>query len=114
MTESTRNLDSPLEAAVNQLHLICSEPRLLDSSIDTGSVQRIAVHITNINSSVRASTRDHVNAAKRLNDFAITLARMARKAVQPSDELTVRMSSVATTLRAASEELARSKGIPSW
>jgi hypothetical protein len=114
MTVNTQNLDSPLEAAVNQLHLICNEPRLLDSSIDTGSVQRIAIHLTNINSSVRASTRDHVNAAKRLNDFAITLARMARKAVQPSDELTVRMSSVANTLRAASEELTRSKAVPNW
>jgi hypothetical protein len=72
------------------------------------------VHITNINSSVLASTRDRLNATKRLRDFAFTLIRIARNAEPPNEALTARMARVAETLRAASEELARSDAIPNW
>jgi hypothetical protein len=72
------------------------------------------VHITNINLSVLASTLDHVNAAKRLNDFALTLARIARNSVPPSQLLTSRMTSVANNLRAVSDELTRGDAIPNW
>src|SRR5690349_11428693 len=107
-------LDNPLDSAVRQLHDICQVQDLLKSSIDIGTVRRMLVHITNINLAVLASTRDHVNAAKRLNDFALTLARIARDARPPNEELTARLVSVTEQLRAASQELSRSDSVPAW
>ena len=72
------------------------------------------VHISNINLSVLGSTQDHVAASKRLNDFAFTLDRMARKSEQPNDVLRARMTAVAMNLRAASEQLARADAVPNW
>ena len=71
-------------------------------------------HITNINDSVLASTRDHLNATKRLNDFAFTLIRIAKNAEVPSEALTASMARVAKHLHAASDELARNDAIPNW
>jgi len=71
-------------------------------------------HLVNINLSVPASTRDHDNASKRLNDFALTLARVAKKSEAPGEVLTTKMASVTTTLRAASEELAQCDDILNW
>lgn len=106
-------LDNPLDSAVAELQTIC-HGELLVSSIDAGSLRRMLVHITNINLSVLASSRDHINASKRLNDFALSLARMAKNADPPNDVLKARMTSIAGHLRAASEELARSDSIPNW
>ena len=78
----------------------------MTSASECGSVARITVHITNIHSSVRESTRDHANASKRLNDFATTLTRMARKTVAPDGSLASRMLLVAASLRGVSAELA--------
>src|SRR5688572_20254455 len=105
--------DNPLDFAVGQLRNICEGERL-QSSIDAGSLRRMLVHITNINLSVLASTQDHVNATKRLNDFALSLARIAKNADPPDEALKARLPSVSENLRAASEELARSDGIPNW
>jgi hypothetical protein len=107
-------LENPLDSAISQLRNICDDRELLKSSADAGSLGRMLVHITNINTSVLASTQDHVNASKRLNDFAGTLARMAKNATTPNDELNARMTSIASSLRAASEDLSRSDAIPNW
>jgi hypothetical protein len=109
----TPAIDNPLDSAVDQLRNII-EHELLESSIDAGSVKRMLVHITNINSSVVASTRDHLNATKRLKDFAFTLIRIARNAEPQDQELTARMARVAADLRAASDELARNDAVPNW
>jgi hypothetical protein len=61
-----------------------------------------------------ASTRDYANAAKRLNDFAATLSRIARKTALPDDILTNRMRQIAEGLRGASNELAGGGRIPGW
>jgi hypothetical protein len=114
MSVSAPTLDNPLDSAISRLGEICNDRELLDSSIDIGSVRRMLVHITNINASVLASTQDHVNAAKRLNDFAFTLERMARNAEPANEALTSRLGSIATELRAASEQLAGSDAIPNW
>lgn len=113
MSLNTR-IDNPLASAAQQLGAICEDRELLTSTMDAGSVARILVHIKNINSSVLASTNDHTNAAKRLNDFAITLARIARNADAPNEELVSRMTSVTGNLRTASEELAAADSIPNW
>lgn len=114
MTTTTHDFGNPLTAAARTLGHICNDRELLRSPIDTGSVARMLVHISNINSSVLASTRDHVNAAKRLNDFALTLTRMARKTEPPSEQLATRLASVADSLRSASDELAAADAIPHW
>ena len=56
-----------------------SDPR----GVDTGTLARMLVHMDNIAKSVSASRDDHVNASKRLNDFANTVERMERIAAQP-------------------------------
>ncbi len=114
MLASTPKLDNPLDCAVRRLRDISEDRELLKSSIDAGSVRRMLVHISNINLSVLASTRDHLNATKRLKDFAFTLIRIAKNAELPNEVLTTRMAGVAQHLRAASDELARSDAIPNW
>jgi hypothetical protein len=114
MTDTTTRIENPLPGLVTQLRGICEDRDTPISASDAGSVQRIAIHITNINSSVMASTRDYANAAKRLNDFAATLARMARKTPLPDDTLTNRMRQIAASLRGASDELAGGGRIPGW
>lgn len=74
----------------------------------------MVVHMTNINQAVLASTRDHVNASKRLNDFALTLNRIARHFEPQDAQLAVRMNDVAETLRAAGKELAENNAVPAW
>jgi len=114
MSSNAPVLENPLTSAVQALDDISRDRELLASPIDAGSVTRMAVHITNINSSVLASTDDHVNASKRLNDFAVTLARMAKNSQPPNPLLTDRMSAVANHLRFASKELAGATSIPPW
>ena len=88
-----------------------SDPR----GVDTGTLARMLVHMDNIAKSVSASRDDHVNASKRLNDFANTIERMARTSAQPGtprpgDPLTELMES----LRTAGRELSNAGEPPSW
>jgi len=96
----------PLDSVIVELREISGDHELLRSTVDAGSLRRMLVHLSNINLSVASSTRDHVNASKRLNDFAFTLTRMARHADLPNDLLTTRMAVIAAALRATSAELA--------
>ena len=105
---------NPLDSAIEELRTIPDDRELIKSSIDAGTLRRMLVHLSNINVSVLASTQDHVNASKRLNDFALTLTRMAKNAELPNEVLTRRMTLAATSLRAASDELARSDAVPNW
>jgi hypothetical protein len=114
MTDINPTTENPLQGVIRQLRSICEDRDLLRSAMDAGSVGRIAVHITNINASVLASTQDHVNASKRLKDFAAALARIARNTAPPNDVLTSRVRLVAASLRDASDELARADRIPDW
>lgn len=114
MSDSTPNLVNPLDSAIVELRDISHDHELLKSTTDAGSLRRMLVHLSNINLSVLASTRDHVNASKRLNDFAFTLGRMAKNAELPNEALTSRITQVAATLRAASAELAANDAVPNW
>lgn len=105
---------NPLEAAAQQMRNLCRDWESLPPVLDHGSMGRMLVHIDNISRSVIASTQDHVNAAKRLNDFALIFARLARDSVPADEPLAARMTSVADSLRAASEELARADAVPRW
>jgi hypothetical protein len=79
MSDTTQIQENPLDHAELQLRAICESDAQYDEAIDTGSLNRMLVHIRNINASVSTSTRDHVNAAKRLTDFSVTLSRLASK-----------------------------------
>jgi hypothetical protein len=114
MTNNTPAIANPLHGVLTQLRSIRDDQDASISTMDAGSVDRIAVHITNINASVTASTLDHANAAKRLNDFAAALARIARNCAPPNDALTSRMGQIAASLRGVSAELAGGHRVPDW
>lgn len=114
MLVSTQVTENPLERAIIQLRDICREQERLTAPFNAGSLSRILVHITNINRAVLASTQHHINASKRLHDFAVTLDRIARHFAPQDGNLAQRMASVAKTLKAAGEELADNDAVPGW
>jgi len=99
--------DSSLSAAASQMRILCHDGATLPSGLDVGSVGRILIHVDNIGRSVTASTQDHVNAAKRLNDFAMLFARFAKNSDPADGALAGRLASVSDNLRTASAELSR-------
>lgn len=101
--------DNPLEVAASQMRNLCRVGESLPPSFNAGSLGRMLVHIENIGRSVTASRADHVNAAKRLNDFAIIFARVARRSEEANGPLAHRLRSVSDNLRAASEQLSRAE-----
>jgi hypothetical protein len=112
---TTRTLvDNPLNSASRQLSDVFHDRGLLKSAIDAGSVKRMLVHINNINHAVLASTRDHVSAATRLEDFALTLERIARDSHPPETALSEGLKRVADDLHAASKELLECHALPPW
>jgi hypothetical protein len=114
MAANAPAFENPLTTAAAELDDINCRRKLLTSSIDSGSIARMVAHITNINRSVLESTRDHVNASKRLNDFALTLTRIARKSEPSNEELATGLVAAASNLRSASDELANADAIPKW
>ncbi len=114
MTTESPSLDNPLEAATSQMRDLCGNGESLPPLLDQGSLGRMLVHISNISRSVVASTQDHVNAAKRLNDFALVFARVAKNSKPPNGPFADRLTSVCNNLRAASEQLSRADALPPW
>jgi hypothetical protein len=114
MTNTTAAMANPLHDVLTQLRTIREDQDASISTMDAGSVERIAVHITNINASITSSTLDHANAAKRLNDFAAALSRIASNSAIPNAALTSRMGQIAASLRGVSAELAGSHKVPDW
>lgn len=78
--------------------------RDFDSSSDAKSLDRILFHLGNIQQAVSASSESHVNAAKRLGDFALTAERISGRNLGAVAELT-RLSD---TLRAAGSGIQKS------
>ena len=114
MQAHTTHSANPLEAAASQMRDLFGSGESLPPLLSQGSLGRILVHVENIGRSVVASTTDHVNAAKRLNDFALVVARVAGSS-EPSDEtLAHRLTLVSNNLRAASEQLSRADALPEW
>ena len=102
--------------ACNLLQAVLREQESNDPrGVDTGTLARMLVHMDNIAKSVSASRDDHVNASKRLNDFANTIERMERIASQPgAARADTPMSMLVATLRAAGKELSNAGEPPSW
>jgi hypothetical protein len=114
MSDTTQIQENPLDHAELQLREICESHAQFEETIDTGSLNRMLVHIRNINASVSTSTRDHVNAAKRLTDFSVTLGRLANKSSPVDAELAMRIANLAGTLRNAGAEIAGGSAMPRW
>jgi len=116
MNASLERQPNPVEIARNQLRLIFKHEQVRDPrGTDTGSLERMLGHLHNIEKSVTASMEDHVNASKRLRDFAETLERMKdRLATGSQQELATQMTALIATLRSASAELGTPGAPPSW
>lgn len=112
MTHTSQTLDLQLDHAKVELHEIVLQNQGTGGTLDAGSLGRILAHIDNIDRSVSASTQDHANAAKRLNDFAVAIARMAKRAATPNPDLTARMARLSEMLQNAGAQLARSLEAP--
>jgi tRNA A22 N-methylase len=97
-----------------QLRDICRDHAHLTAPYNAGSMARILVHIANINRAVLASTQHHVNASKRLHDFAVTLDRIARHFAPQDGHLAMRMTNVSKALKAVGEDLAENDVVPGW
>ena len=114
---NTQSADSnTLLRARTQLEAVLREHESNDPrGVDTGTLARMLVHMDNIAKSVSASREDHVNASKRLNDFANTVERIARSAAQPgSPRAGDPMSALVESLRTAARELSNAGDPPSW
>jgi hypothetical protein len=107
---------NPVEQARNLLRVIFKYEQARDPrGTDTGSLERMLGHLHNIEKSVTASMQDHVNASKRLRDFAETLERMKeRLASGPHEDQSNQISALITVLRRASTELSVAGAPPAW
>jgi hypothetical protein len=75
-----------------------------ESGADARSLGRMLVHLVNINVAISGQPDRHANAAKRLEDFAVTTWRMAARNPNAVDKLT----RVTHTLRQAGLRLKES------
>ena len=111
MTETSQSFDVSLELAESQLRDIF-QLHLPNAPMEAGSLGRMLTHVVNIRKSVTASNQDHMNAAKRLGDFGLTLDRMAKRAAPGQEDVAERMIRLANTLRTAAAELAKTNAVP--
>jgi len=107
---------NPVEQARNRLRIIFKYEQARDPrGTDTGSLERMLGHLHNIEKSVTASMQDHVNASKRLRDFAETLERMRERLSNgPHQDQGNQIGALIMLLRKASTELGSSGAPPAW
>jgi hypothetical protein len=116
MTVELARQPNPVEQARNLLRTIFKYEQSRDPrGSDTGSLERMLGHLHNIEKSVTASMQDHVNASKRLRDFAETLERMKeRLSSSPHEVQGTQIAALIVLLRRASVELGSSGAPPAW
>jgi len=106
---------NPVEQARNLLRVVFKNEQARDPrGSDAGTLERMLGHLHNIEKSVTASMEDHVNASKRLRDFADTLERMKERLAAPHQEHAMQIGALITSLRKASSELGASGAPPAW
>ena len=107
---------NPVETARNLLRVVFKHEQARDPrGSDAGTLERMLGHLHNIEKSVTASMEDHVNASKRLRDFAETLDRMKeRLTTAPHQEQVAQINALVAALRKASTELGASGAPPAW
>ncbi len=104
MNITSQPLDHILEDSETRLREIFQR-RLPSAPAEAGTLGRILAHVVNIKRSVSESSLDHVNAAKRLADFASTINRMAQQLLTTDKDTAARMTELATTLTLAGAQL---------
>jgi hypothetical protein len=116
MTVELARQPNPVEQARNLLRTIFKYEQSRDPrGSDTGSLERMLGHLHNIEKSVTSSMQDHVNASKRLRDFAETLERMKeRLSSTPHEAQGNQIGALIVMLRKASAELGSSGAPPAW
>jgi hypothetical protein len=107
---------NPVEQARNLLRVVFKHEQARDPrGSDAGTLERMLGHLHNIEKSVTASMEDHVNASKRLRDFAETLERMKeRLSTAPHQEQVSQINALIASLRKTSAELGASGAPPAW
>lgn len=107
---------NPVEQARNLLRVVFKHEQARDPrGSDAGTLERMLGHLHNIEKSVTASMEDHVNASKRLRDFAETLERMKERLSNgPHQEQGNQIGALIVVLRKASNELGGSGAPPVW
>ena len=106
---------NPVEQARNLLRVVFKNEQARDPrGSDAGTLERMLGHLHNIEKSVTASMEDHVNASKRLRDFADTLERMKERLSTPQQEHATQVGALIAALRKASTELGASGAPPAW
>jgi len=107
---------NPVEQARNLLRTIFKYEQSRDPrGTDTGSLERMLGHLHNIEKSVTTSMQDHVNASKRLKDFAETLERMKERLSNgPHEDQGNQIGALIVVLRKASAELGTAGAPPAW
>jgi hypothetical protein len=75
-----------------------------EAKADAGSLDRMLVHLVNMNGVIGSSPDQHPNAAKRLGDFAATTARMADR----HPDVASKLHKLSGALRIAGERLGES------
>jgi hypothetical protein len=101
MNSQTCSSRAELEFAEAALRDVLVEEFKKSARADAMSLDRMLVHITNMNEAITSSPERHLNVAKRLDDFATTTARMAGRHPDAAPKL----SKASGLLRAASERL---------
>jgi hypothetical protein len=116
MTAELARQPNPVEQARNLLRTIYKYEQTRDPrGSDTGSLERMLGHLHNIEKSVTTSMQDHVNASKRLRDFAETLERMKeRLSGSPHEVQGNQIGALIVMLKKASAELGSSGAPPAW
>ncbi|HEV7608431.1 MAG TPA: hypothetical protein VGO61_13895 [Steroidobacteraceae bacterium] len=106
---------NPVEHARNLLRTIFKYEQTRDPrGTDTGSLERMLGHLHNIEKSVTTSMQDHVNASKRLKDFAETLERMKERLSNGHEDQGNQIGALIVVLRKASVELGTAGAPPAW
>ncbi|HEX6397805.1 MAG TPA: hypothetical protein VFZ95_10300 [Steroidobacteraceae bacterium] len=101
MNSHTSTSRAELELAEVALREILRSDFTANAKSDATSLGRILVHVVNMQQAISISPERHANVAKRLDDFAVSTAKMASR----NPEVAPKLSRLADTFRAAGERL---------
>ena len=88
MNSQTCLTRAELELAELRLRDILVEEFRKNAKADARSLDRILIHVVNMNEAISTAPESHVNVAKRLDDFAAMTSRMAGRNPASASKLT--------------------------
>ena len=101
MNSQTSCSRAELEFAEVALRAVLASELAKVGKADATSLQRMLHHIVNMNLAISTSPERHANVAKRLGDFAVATARMARR----NPDAAARLTRLSDVLRTAGSRL---------